>query len=197
MERVLGDLAEIGYDAEWESIRASDVGAPHRRERIWIVAYPKRRRGRESTGDTHAAQESLCSSEWAEGPFVARSGGEISRPNSNSIGRRRSDHPMQVYGPVVFRERNAFDDTGEMGNSQSLANDDCARLAQLQGQHASTRSSGRSVPYADSWWKVEPNLDRVVDGVPFVVDRLRGLGNAVVPQIAEWIGRRIMSVEEP
>lgn len=42
IERVLTDLAEIGYDAEWECIRASDVGAPHRRERIFIVAYPYR-----------------------------------------------------------------------------------------------------------------------------------------------------------
>ena len=40
LDRVLGSLAEIGYDAEWQDIRASDVGAPHRRERIWIVAYP-------------------------------------------------------------------------------------------------------------------------------------------------------------
>jgi DNA (cytosine-5)-methyltransferase 1 len=37
---VLGDLAEIGYDAEWEVISASDVGAPHERERVWITAYP-------------------------------------------------------------------------------------------------------------------------------------------------------------
>jgi DNA (cytosine-5)-methyltransferase 1 len=37
---VLGDLAEIGYDAEWHCIPASHVGAPHRRDRIWIVAYP-------------------------------------------------------------------------------------------------------------------------------------------------------------
>jgi len=41
LDRVLGSLAEIGYDAEWQDIRASDVGAPHRRERIWIVAYPE------------------------------------------------------------------------------------------------------------------------------------------------------------
>jgi DNA (cytosine-5)-methyltransferase 1 len=40
LDRVLGSLSEIGYDAEWSDIRASDVGAPHRRERIWIVAYP-------------------------------------------------------------------------------------------------------------------------------------------------------------
>ena len=38
--RILGDLAECGYDAEWENIPASALGAPHRRERIWLVAYP-------------------------------------------------------------------------------------------------------------------------------------------------------------
>ena len=40
--RVLGDLAECGYDAEWENIPASALGAPHRRERVWLVAYPNR-----------------------------------------------------------------------------------------------------------------------------------------------------------
>lgn len=43
--RILGDLAECGYDAEWENIPASALGAPHRRERIWLVAYPKQARG--------------------------------------------------------------------------------------------------------------------------------------------------------
>jgi DNA (cytosine-5)-methyltransferase 1 len=38
---VLGDLAELGFHAEWDSVRASDVGAPHRRERVFIVAVPK------------------------------------------------------------------------------------------------------------------------------------------------------------
>lgn len=38
--RVLGDLAERRYDAEWENIPASTLGAPHRRERVWLVAYP-------------------------------------------------------------------------------------------------------------------------------------------------------------
>lgn len=44
--RVLGDLAEIGYDAEWQSIPAASVGAPHIRERIWILAYPGQELGR-------------------------------------------------------------------------------------------------------------------------------------------------------
>lgn len=38
--RVLGDLAEIGYDAEWQIIPAAAVGAPHKRDRVFIVAYP-------------------------------------------------------------------------------------------------------------------------------------------------------------
>jgi DNA (cytosine-5)-methyltransferase 1 len=42
--RILSDLASIGYDAEWENIPASALGAPHRRERVWIVAYPSEKR---------------------------------------------------------------------------------------------------------------------------------------------------------
>jgi DNA (cytosine-5)-methyltransferase 1 len=42
------------------------------------------------------------------------------------------------------------------------------------------------------WWTTEPDVGRVAHGVPSRVDRLRGLGNAVVPQVAEWIGRRLM-----
>jgi site-specific DNA-cytosine methylase len=44
MGRVLGDLAALGYDAEWEVVSAADVGAPHLRERVWILAYPSRRK---------------------------------------------------------------------------------------------------------------------------------------------------------
>ena len=47
-----------------------------------------------------------------------------------------------------------------------------------------------------SWWALEPAVGRVAHGVPQRVDRLRALGNAVVPQVAEWIGRRIVEVEE-
>ena len=42
------------------------------------------------------------------------------------------------------------------------------------------------------WWSVEPDVGRVADGVPARVDRLRSLGNAVVPQVAEFIGRMIL-----
>lgn len=48
--RVLRDLASIGYDAEWHIIRASSVGAPHQRERLWILAYPNGKRQQRQGG---------------------------------------------------------------------------------------------------------------------------------------------------
>jgi DNA (cytosine-5)-methyltransferase 1 len=134
MERVLGDLAAIGYDAEWQSIRASDVGAPHRRERIWIVAYP----GREHF-DVQQRIQRICES--------ARSGSDVADAE-------------------IFTERAGL----------------CAR--DPKGQRRRRFSDG-------GWWAVEPDVGRVAHGVPTRVDRLRGLGNAIVPQIAEWIGRRL------
>jgi DNA (cytosine-5)-methyltransferase 1 len=143
MERVLGDLAAIGYDAEWQSIRASDVGAPHRRERIWIVADSERN-GRQQSPQVFCRRESLATT-------------------------RRED----------------------------LGNTDSQRLADPQGCDAGTeRNRGRAFGYS-SWWNVEPNVGRVAHGIPARVDRLKGLGNAVVPQITEWIGRRIVFTDQP
>lgn len=54
--RVLGDLAECGYDAEWENIPAAALGAPHRRERVWLVAHPDSAgpQGRQKAGDAES-----------------------------------------------------------------------------------------------------------------------------------------------
>jgi site-specific DNA-cytosine methylase len=45
------------------------------------------------------------------------------------------------------------------------------------------------------WWSAEPAVGRVANGVPLRMDRLAALGNALVPQIAEWIGHRILDYE--
>ena len=144
MGDVLGDLASLGYDAEWESIPAAAVGAPHLRYRVFIVAYAECVRGRESTGDSGSEAESLRSPVWAESSSWARSG-------SANVADASCLHAQRQYNG--------------------------SRQVQL----------GRS-----SWWAVEPDVGRVAHGVPSRVDRLRCLGNAVVPQVAEWVGRRIL-----
>lgn len=78
------------------------------------------------------------------------------------------------------------------------------RLADANGQRQ--LQQGRSLEVFRGWsvdsrsenrgtWAPEPGVGRVADGIPHRVDRLRGLGNAVVPQIAEWIGRRILTAD--
>lgn len=106
IHRVLGDLAEGGYDAEWFCVSACAFGAPHPRERLFILAYPA-------------------------------SGGS--------------------------------------------------------GQLRRLECSQESTPKRDVYWREdEPSCERVVDGISNRLERLTGLGNAVVPQVAEWVGRRLM-----
>lgn len=135
LDRVLGSLAEIGYDAEWSDIRASDVGAPHRRERIWIVAYPSKDPRRERQRFTSC--------------FVS---------NTASIGSSESGMP--------------FDAIGSEKDSEGKA--DRVVYERIRSQ-----------------WKSEPDVGRVANGIPSRMDRLKGLGNAIVPQIAEMIFRQL------
>lgn len=149
LDRVLGDLAAIGYDAEWHCISASAVGAPHERERIWIVAYPNMRQRERQDKSLQARWDALsCGREIVEDTY--------------SIGCDEVEQPEHVgeacKGPI------------------------------LETLYAGISGGGR-------WWEVEPNMGRVADGVPSRVDRLRALGNAVVPQIPEIIGRAILEAE--
>lgn len=106
--RILSDLADAGYDAEWIGIPAAAIRAHHLRARQWILAYP------------------------------------------TSIGNRLQENTV-------------------LAGWDRLINSD--------------------------WWASEPGIRRVADGVPARVDRLAALGNAVVPQIPEIIGRAILEAE--
>lgn len=112
---VLGGLAVIGFDAEWDCIPACAFGSPQRRERIFIIAHDRR-----------------IGLQWLE-----------KWDSEGTIGQRRID-------------------------------DDGLALAQCRARDAK------------SW------VSRAVNGIPNRVDRLKCCGNAVVPQVAEWIGRRII-----
>jgi DNA (cytosine-5)-methyltransferase 1 len=94
LHRVLSDLFEAGYDAEWFDIRASDVGAPHRRERLWIVAYPQGVRfgGRSGCGSDdgkifHSEREETFG---AFRPVVVEGSGNGSEAVADSLGARQS-----------------------------------------------------------------------------------------------------------
>jgi DNA (cytosine-5)-methyltransferase 1 len=150
MDTVLGDLAEIGYDAEWHCIPASAVGAPHRRDRVWIVANPTR---------------------IQQGWEKQRTKWERARQGSQSIALADAECNgcKQVVPPIQ---------SGEIG------------------ERAASEIADRRLTGGRGWWLSEPNVGRVADGVSARVDRLRCLGNAVVPQIPEIIGRAILGAEK-
>jgi DNA (cytosine-5)-methyltransferase 1 len=156
--RVLGDLAALGYDAEWDCLPASAFGAPHRRDRIWIVAYPG------------------CGSLQ-----LGREPGELA---SARPGARSTPRPQGLSAAAGHR-------------SEDVANPP-ARVAHAGGSRLEGAGHGAAAPdrvREDDPWAAEPDVGRVAHGVPHRVDRLRALGNALVPQIAEWIGRRIVTWE--
>ena len=118
-ERVVKELAALGYDCRWDMLSAFDVGAPHKRERWFILAYAK------------------CPDRRPVNPF------------GRDLGRQ--DGPQSVK----------------------------------DGWGRSTDSG---------WWSVEPNVGRMADGVPLRVDRLKRLGNAVVPLQAKTAFERLMNL---
>lgn len=153
--RVLGDLATLGLDAEWHSIPASAVGAHHRRDRVWIVAYPA--------------------------DILRRSDARSMAPGK-SKGRR------QAKGRGIQKGVWQSGDDGLAKGGSPLA--DADSLAPVGSAIAREERAA---------WNPEPALGRVVDGISYSVvePELRALGNAVVPQVPELIGRAIIRAMSP
>ena len=155
MGDVLGDLAAIGYDAEWQVLSAADVGAPHLRRRVWIVAHPNGGRELQPQG-----------SEPDERGRVGDGGppSPVAHPECVNTGRYGEWWPSGVG----WWER-------EPGEALRI-----------------TRERGRQ---EDGVPDLESLLGRVAHGVPSRVDRLKCLGNAIVPQCAYRIFQRIAEWE--
>ena len=159
---VLRDLAKGGYDAVWDVYPAGGpggVGAPHRRERVFLVAHTD---SPQSVKDARNVREEF----------------KVSEVN-------RQDISTVVSG----------------GGGKDVANTNTKRL---QGMVKESQTGARQIQQVgfcsrtSRWkgWDVEPNVGRVANGVPNRVDRLKTLGNAVVPQVAYKVARMIYEYTE-
>jgi len=173
LDQVLRSLSEIGYDAEWHCIPASVVGAPHRRDRIWIVAYPNSQWGKTLRGE--------CTDTSGESPERGDVGkrGVSNAQRQISFGEAGEDSCAVAYADNHRLQGSAQPEAGQRKRGAILTG----------GAFARTHSSGHS---DGGWWSTEPDVGRVANGVPSRVDRLKQLGNAVVPQIPELIGYAIL-----
>lgn len=166
MGTVLGDLAGLGYDAEWQVLSAADVGAPHLRKRIWIVAYahPIRCDGRSGTvAQPHGRRQ------------PSDGGGNHTDPNG--------ERELQPQGGEP-------DKRGRIGDvGTHVSNPARSGLPEQRGTEPA--SAGLATPQCRDWWTTEPEVGRMAHGVPDRVAQLAGLGNAIVPACAYHIFQRI------
>ena len=157
LDRILCDLAEIGYNAEWQCISASEMGSWHKRERIWIVAYPN----------------------------------EInSNARCSELYRKRDDKGIQS-GNRSFLESATLGETISDTECEGLERQWKPRENSEIGRDKSRVFTEGSCKDRTRYWQSEPELGRVAHGIPDRVDRLKSLGNAIVPQVAYIIMQQL------
>jgi DNA (cytosine-5)-methyltransferase 1 len=145
-DSVLGDLADLGFDAEWGTFRSSDVGAPHRRERLYVVAsHP------DSVARTAARQQRPGESERHGSRTDSRHLGTTTDTNSDPAGR----HAGTTFGPQTWREN-------EQGKPDSYGSKN-GRSATTDTDNANRRDSGQGLRQkfgGDRLTITDPQIDR-------------------------------------
>jgi DNA (cytosine-5)-methyltransferase 1 len=199
LDSVLENLESEGYSARTFSISASSIGANHKRERVWIVAHSNEMQRQFLRG-----QKSEQRQETFEGTSE-RSGTSISMADTERLGRTEGtekseelereessnqlDHCGQGCTKCQSCQTMANSEGSEGNVNDSNGGNGKAPQEELFGEHGS--ASGVS-----AWWSVEPSVGRVAHGVPDRVDRLKCLGNSVVPQIPYVIGLSLKKIIE-
>jgi len=171
---VIGSLAGIGYSCEWTVIRASDFGAPHRRARWFCVAYPVGVRREKSKNKP--VRSKIRGKRLHNEPTSGYIRSVVSNPNmSRNQTKPRIGEPMGQVGKTQIRE---------YARNKSL-------------------SSPKDNKGTSDWTRcqVEPMLLGMDDGVSNWMDRdtkrehnkrMQALGNAIVPQCAEWVAMQVL-----
>ena len=169
---VLGDLAAMGFDARWGVLGAHHTGAPHKRDRIWIVSHSDRNSLRQLPRRISRPDRTT------ESPKPSHNGGESSmaHPARNEQGRpeQRTERERTRPGsePVA------------MGHPEGLEWNERQTKECSNGSELPVEARGPSGPKRGQWWLAEPDVGRVAHGVAARVDRLKSLGNGQVPAVA-------------
>jgi len=191
LDEVLTDLEGEGYATRTFNIPACSIGAPHLRQRIWVVAHADSESEPDGTFDGNAGQRQLGFE------FVAD-------PDDDGGQERHAQRPEQdrqgQTGDAVSRGSSVSNSkrprTGveeHQGGGQERESADTHQSEVLRQGNGTDSSEGfaASGGRPEEWWEFEPAVGRLVDGLPNRVSQLRALGNSIVPQIAQEIGQAI------
>lgn len=206
---VLGDLAEGGDCVEWDCVPANAIGACHERDRVWIVAHANG--GREPDGWTQPVRRGIKGQGQGQGFGVDADteGGGWSegrgRPEGEAPGRqtgteRSHDADAESNGCGQGRPRRPPDSFAWIRDATRWHAGHAYRAGfpEREGERddpRQERQAAERAAIADVWqqeWPCEPALLGVDDGIADRVERTRALGNSLIPQIPELIGRAIL-----
>ncbi len=177
---VQADLATLGYNTQWDCIPAAAVGAPHLRDRIFVIAT------RNDGMDTNSESRPNGTLDGSTQPWpspMANTNGTHNERRRTPLGRPAQHTNTHIPSDV------ANTDVWQTGRGISSSKPDQSKTSSRPNNERRNESNA-----SWEWWQTEPRVDRVADGIPYRVDRLRGLGNAVVPQVAQHIGNIIMDM---
>ena len=215
LDSVLSDLEDSGYACQTFVIPACGVDAPHRRDRVWIIASHTNGPALQPMANTHPERQLQSQGvEQEQRGWAGNSSEDVAHAKRKTEGRWRIQRPSKNSGEDEEGPPKEFGRYGE-AVADTDSNDGRGRSgSQPRGRHSRVEHSGssprqhkqgsnedvvhgyqRSNVRGIAIWEPEPSVGRVANGIPRRVDRLKGLGNAVVPQIVEEIGRIIMVSE--
>ena len=205
-ETVCSDLESEGFEIQTFIIPAAGVGAPHKRERVWIVGYSKHngslttkiKRGDNKINDRTEERKNTT----LEPERTGRSRDNETMENTrrklherSSVGEKNEDETRKENANKF--ERSSSESASNVANTeseQSISKYYREQPGETSEQEQIKSRGSNSWTLREASWLSEPNVGRVVNGLPGRAHRLRGLGNAIVPKIAEEIGRSIMKV---
>jgi DNA (cytosine-5)-methyltransferase 1 len=199
-ERVISDLAALGYFAKWMCLSAADCGAPHKRDRFWLVG---------NTNDYGQATAQECGSITQgsnEGETGAKQACEPVRPSEQyaeladtaSIGGRRELRKLHGANEAKQQSKKQHKNEAEQFNYGSKNGGD-TKISNANGSHGERNQCAKRVkaerakPFINCGWPPEPGVGRVVNGLAARVDRLSALGNGQVPRVAATAWRELNS----
>jgi DNA (cytosine-5)-methyltransferase 1 len=168
LDTILADLESEGYATRCFNISASSIGAKHQRQRIWIISYTdsRLRGGRRTVTSSRTQQDREFS------PTQEKSECEVQNLSSKTIGC-----------DVVSGEK-------------EIVTDSISNRTQVQTKREQSAKQKFRVKSKENWWEAESKLRGVPDGISYGLDkdrvnRIKALGNAIVPLIPYYIGLAI------
>ena len=183
LDEVLSDLEGAGYTSRCYVIPAVAADAPHRRDRVWIVAHADSEgepdgtkheqwlAGAKDVGDTRRRSADVANA------GCERQGAEVSRSGGQSI-----------YGSAAGQRTETRDGLADCG--EDVADAEGVRLQGIREQRQNEEQAGLcrgETRRETNFWQLEPGVGRVANGVSGRVHRLKQLGNSIVPQVAARI----------